>query len=126
MKISLNECKSYMSVDLFNVAKGIAKTIEKENGKENFHDECNIVARCFGMYSPEILKVTANVCGNVRVWNVYGDESQHIDIWIEMLVFDDYNKFAKIGFYLSDAWQVNGDNNDYIKEHCYSEIYKRM
>ena len=73
---------------------------------------------------PEIIKAEAHTAKNRRAWNRYGDDensSKDMDVWISGVV-ETYNKFIKIGAYLSDIWET-GDTT--YKEHIFAVEYCR-
>ena len=61
-------------------------------------------------YSIEILKASAKIAKNGRVWNVLNDHSETLDVWIEATAYVNGDGFIIIGSYLSDIWQINADN----------------
>lgn len=73
----------------------------------------------------EILKAEARIAKNCRVWNAFSDESENLDIWIEVYAFNNYDGFYEIGIYLSDVWQITGDNGDEIRSHMYINEYHK-
>ena len=48
-----------------------------------------------------------------------------LDIWLTVYAFDPFDGFYNIGVYLSDIWQLSGENADEIKSHMYIEEYTR-
>lgn len=71
-------------------------------------------------YKPEILKATASIARNKRIWNqLYcGDcESRDFDVWVEVLAKCD-NDFYEIGICLTDIWSENS-------EHMYIRVFKQ-
>lgn len=73
----------------------------------------------------EVIKSFAYVTKNCHAWNVFGDESGNIDIWIEATLFNSYSSennggvFHMIGAYLSDLWQSTGNNREELKSRMY-------
>jgi hypothetical protein len=73
---------------------------------------------------PEIIKAEAHTARNRRAWNRYGDDensSKDMDVWISGVV-ETYNKFIKIGAYLSDIWETGATP---YKEHIFAVEYCR-
>lgn len=73
-------------------------------------------------YVVEILKATATTAKNKRAWNLYGEDSGNMDIWIEATA-ETSEGFVKFGAYLSDIWQTGG--TDY-RNNMYIERYGRI
>lgn len=76
----------------------------------------------------EVLKSSASIARNGRVWNQYGDESGTLDIWIDATAYVDNgnSEFIIIGCYFSDICQLSGnyeDNQDLIS-HMYIRRFK--
>ena len=73
---------------------------------------------------PEIIKAEAHTARNRRAWNRYGDDensSKDMDVWISGVI-ETYNKFIKIGAYLSDIWETGATP---YKEHIFAVEYCR-
>lgn len=71
-------------------------------------------------YKPEVLKATASITRNKRIWNqLYcGDyESRDFDVWIEVSAKCD-NDFYEVGICLTDIWSENS-------EHMYIRVFKQ-
>lgn len=66
----------------------------------------------------EMLKASAEIAKNCRVWNAYNDESEDIDIWLKIYGLN-YSGFYEIGVYLTDIWASTGDNADELRSHMY-------
>jgi len=56
-------------------------------------------------YFVETLKAEARTAKNYRAWNLYNEESQDMDVWLEATA-ETRKGFIKIGAYLSDIWQT--------------------
>lgn len=55
----------------------------------------------------EVIKATAEVAGNGRAWNLYGDTGS-MDVWIEATA-ETWDGFIKVGAYLSDIWGTTSE-----------------
>lgn len=97
----IEECKEYDLADLAQTAARIA------GGQDSY----------------EILKATAEIAKNARVYDLYGDDSGTLDVWLEIYAFNKYIGFYDIGVYLSDIWQLDGENAAEIKKHMYLREY---
>lgn len=70
----------------------------------------------------EILKFTAEIAKNSRIWNAYGandGETKNLDVWMELYAYNKFVGFYEIGCYLTDIWQITGDNSEEIRNHFY-------
>ena len=74
----------------------------------------------------EVLKSSASIARNGRVWNLYGDGSGTLDIWIDATVCVNDNEFIIIGAYLSDIWQITGSFDQEIVSHMYIRRFKEV
>lgn len=63
----------------------------------------------------EILKAEAHTAKNCRAWNLYGEETGDMDVWVQGIVRL-YEGVAEIGAYLSDIW---GTGAKEYKHHMY-------
>ena len=72
----------------------------------------------------EILKAEAEIAKNGRIWDAYGD-TKNLDVWITVYAFNAYVGFYEIGCYLTDIWEVTGDNADQIRNRMFVLEYKR-
>lgn len=68
----------------------------------------------------DIIKADARTARNCRAWNEYG-ETQDMDVWIEAKAFT-YNCFIEVGAYLSDIWQMGGENSQV--HHIYYRVFE--
>lgn len=73
----------------------------------------------------EVLRASAKISHNCRVYNYFSDDSGTIDIWIEATVETD-SAFYKIGYYFTDAWSVSSDNHADIVSHMYIRCFKEI
>lgn len=71
----------------------------------------------------KVFEATAEISRNERIYNYYGEESEHLDIWINFVVFDDIDGVISGGAYLSDIWSLTADNKPEIVNHMYYQIY---
>ena len=66
----------------------------------------------------EVYKAEAEIAKNCRIWNQYAEDSGDIDIWINAEART-RDGFIIIGAYLSDIWQLTGDNGEEIAKYMY-------
>lgn len=72
-------------------------------------------------YCIEVLKASAITAKNCRAWNLYGEETGDMDVWIEATAKTSMG-FVEIGAYLSDIWQTGSTP---YRNHMYIQYYKR-
>lgn len=58
-----------------------------------------------GDYLQEVLKAEAHTSRNCKAWNCYDEDSQDMDVWLEVIAKTAYG-FVECGAYLSDVWQT--------------------
>lgn len=124
MKVKLTEeAKNYISVAEMPAVKQIIKDMRDDDNIIGYAQAAARVAS--GWNGFEILKAEASIAKNCRVWNQYGENTDDLDIWLDIYAFDSYAGFYEIGIYLSDVWSITGDNSDELKNYMYIEKYKR-
>lgn len=65
----------------------------------------------------EIITADAQTAKNCRAWNAYGDDTQDMDVWLNIVARTAFG-FITVGAYLSDIWQtgaVEYKNHEYIR-----------
>lgn len=70
----------------------------------------------------EILKAEAHTARNCRAWNLYGEGTGNMDVWIN-IVARTSEGFIECGAYLSDIWQSGAVE---YKQHMYIQRYGRI
>ncbi len=73
----------------------------------------------------EILKTTAEIMKNCRADDSIIEGSGDLDVWLTVYTYDSYYGFYEIGCYISDLWQVTGDNNEEIRSHMYINAFTK-
>lgn len=95
----------------------------KEDG--NLLDYLTSAARVAanGNFNFSVYDAHAFIAKNGRVSDYYTHDSGNLDIWLEGLAFDPFAGAYMIGVYLSDVYNITGDNNSEIKEHMFIREY---
>jgi hypothetical protein len=128
MKITLpKNYKQWMTVQEFENAREIIrefKGTETASFREDVQSAARVASRSNGDF--EILKMSAEIAGNARAENLYNNESGRLDIWVDAYAFDAYEGFYSFGFYLSDLWQLTGENREEIRARMYIREYKKQ
>ena len=79
-------------------------------------------------HSLEILKVSAEIAKNCRVWNYYGDDengtaSWDIDICLTIYAYTSYYGFYEVHAMLSDIWSTGDYNRDEMRSRMWVRHY---
>lgn len=126
MKVKMDKeyRRNYTLEDIDRAKMVIA--FEKENDEDTAKGwakyAVNEAAKAYDDYSVEIIKADATTAKNYRAWNLYGDGSQDMDVWVEATA-KTVNGFIEVGAYLSDIWQTGAV--DYTR-HMYTKYYKAV
>lgn len=122
MKVELTEeAKNYISVAEMPAVKQIIKDMKDDDNIIGYAQDAACVAS--GWFGFEILKAEASIAKNCRVWNLYGENTGDLDVYLDIYAFNNYAGFYKIGAYLSDIWSICEDNAEELKEHMYIRAY---
>jgi len=73
-------------------------------------------------YVVNVLTATSTMSKNCRVWDALGDGTHTLDIWTEATV-ETTNGFLKIGFYITDVWQITGLDDDDTAQYMYARYF---
>lgn len=68
----------------------------------------------------EVIRASAEIAKNCRVWDAYGEGTECMDVWVESLTKTHYG-YLELGAYLTDIWNIGGDV-DYT-EHMYTRYF---
>lgn len=128
MKVKFTaEAKKIVTVAEVPEVKKIIAYMKENETAESLKDYATMAARVASKNGCtfEILKVDAEIAKNCRAFDNYHEGSGNLDIWLTVYAFSPLNGFYNIGVYLSDIWQLSGDNTEEIKSHMYIEEYTR-
>ena len=119
MKIKMTaDSKKALTLEDAEITKEIQKLMEEDTGLRDYAEMAvNASGKSFNT-SRKIYEVTAEWARNRRIWNRYTDNSRDIDIWLNIVALTDEG-FKMIGAYLSDIWEITGDNQREIASHFY-------
>ena len=128
MKVAFTErAKKFITLEEAPKAREIIASLKEENIKDLAQTAANIAggSDTYGSDTYEILKATAEIAKNSRVNDYYDNGTGKLDVWLEIYAYNEYKGFYNIGVYLSDLWQLGGDNSDEIRKHMYLQIYTK-
>ena len=128
MKVTLEkDYRKFYTLEDLDHAKAVI-AYEKENDDGKIEEWAEMAINEAGKYSGygsntcrEILKATAHTARNCRVWDVYGDGTENMDVWIESVAETTFG-FIKAGAYLSDIWQTGGAEYGH---HMFIQIFEK-
>lgn len=126
MKVKFTaEAKKYITVAEAPHVKKIMAYMKENESDESLKDYAQIAARvASGDWNDfEILKAEAEISKNCRAHDNYHEGSGTLDIWLTIYAYNAYKGFYNIGVYLSDIWQLTGDNGEEIRSHMYIAEY---
>ena len=123
MKVAFTkEAKEIITLAQAPEAKKVIEYMKDDTGLKDYAEMAARVAG--GNDSYEILKATAEIALNADNYDVFWQGSGHLDVYLKIYAFNAYKGFFDIGVYLSDVWQICGDNTDEIKSRMYINHYK--
>ena len=123
MKVKFTaEAKKYITVaEMPHVRRIIDEMREDDSLKDYAEMAARVASRDWNDF--EILKADAEISRNCRAHDNYHEGSGNLDIWLTIYAYDPYQGFYNIGVYLSDIWQLTGDNSEEIRSHMYIAEY---
>lgn len=127
MKIAITkEAKQWITVADMPIVRRIIEDMKEDNGLKEYA-EIAIRAAVEGTYSIDILRVQAEICGNRRVWDAYGEGTKTFDFWITATAQTN-NGFVIIGANLTDIWKITGRRNDDAEytAHMYTRLFREV
>ena len=126
MRVNLEkEYKRYYTLEQLDQAKAVIATEkeDEETAKGWAVYAVNEALKGTGEYfRDEILKAEAHTARNCRAWNLYGEGTGEMDVWVEILARTSEG-FMECGAYLSDIWQSGAVE---YKQHMYIQRYGRI
>ena len=126
MKVKLTqEMKKYITMDQAPKARAIIADMKEDESTPSDYIRYAISAVYDGnSYNVEVLKAEAEIAKNCRCWNAYGEDSENLDVWVEATAYANGDEFLIIGAYLTDIWNITGDNNREIASRFYVRRFK--
>ncbi len=102
----------------------LAKRVAAESN-EGLADLVQIAADYVCGGKANVFEAKAEVAKNGRAWDLYFNGSEDFDVWIEFKAFNEFHrKFCIVGAYLSDVWQIGGDED--IKKYMYIRTFEEV
>lgn len=128
MKVTLlKEDKRYITLAEAPIVREIINDMKEDECTAADYAEYAIQAAYnHEAYGIEVLKASAKIAKNARAWNIYGDHSEKLDIWIDATAYVNGNEFIIIGAYLSDIFQLTTDNALELASHMFIRKFKEV
>lgn len=127
MKVTLlKEDKKFITLDEAPIVRRLIASMKEDESTPEEYITYAINAACDCPSGIDIMKASAKIYKNNRVWNAYSDNSGNIDIWIKATAYINGDEFVIIGAYLSDIWQISGDNAKEIASRMYIRRFKEV
>lgn len=122
MKLSLpRNLKSYTGFEV-DAMREVIESMKEDSSTVSDYAAAAIreAIRPEGGYIVEIFKATATIEGNGRIENAFSPCSLSFDVWIEATAETSFG-FVKIGAYLTDIWNIDGENAAPMYKRLYHE-----
>lgn len=128
MKVMLSrEAEKLVTLEEAPAAEEIIRHMEKEEPEACFYAEMAVRAALGGRScSIEMLRTSAQIGKNSRVWNIHGACSGSLDVWIEAFAYACPDEIIAAGAYLSDIWQITGNaaEDEKLLQHMYIRRFR--
>ena len=124
MKVAMSEeSKRVVTISEQAAAKQIIHDLRDDDSTVEAYAERAVRALCGGC--DEVFRASAEIAKNRRAWNSYADNSGELDVWINFFARADYHTIVEGGAYLTDIWNITGEETDSIHAHAYLLKYTR-
>lgn len=106
---------------MFTLAEGdLLPAINQKIKDDYVIDYVQMALRVIDMVDADVLRTVAYLARNERAANVFFTGSMNLDVWIEAYAIDRaQTRFVRIGFYLSDIWNLCSDNQDEFRKKMF-------
>lgn len=125
MKVSMSaNYKQFFTIEEVQTAKQMIKEFKEDESTVTEYAEMAARTCNFG-WIERVFEAKATIEKNRRAWNAYSDTSKSLDVWIDATV-QTSSGFLILGAYLTDIWNITGDENDEINFNMYvRKFYER-
>lgn len=129
MKVTFEkDYKRLLTLEEYDIAKRIIASMKEDESTPAEYAEyaVNAIGRAYGIFGcAKVYECSAEIAKNARARDAYDGDSRNLDIWLSGYART-LDGFIKFGAYLTDIWNLDGDNNeDIAKYNMYKEIFKR-
>ena len=118
MKVMLTaEAKKFITVSEMPIVRQMIEGLkEDENTAKEYAEMAARVA--MGGYVVKVFEASAEIAKNCRAWNNYTNNSGDLDVWVNFTALTSEG-FVMGGAYLTDIWNITGDNNEELRGHMF-------
>ena len=97
----------------------VEEALKKSNGvtKDELETLANFICKPGSI--AKVYESSAEYCKNIRIFDRYGEGSEHADVWVNAIIYDGWKHFYKAGAYLSDIWEITGHSDEHLKAHMF-------
>ena len=116
--------KNYKETFTINDVEQMKKVIDHYN-KDDPEAVKYAIESLESLFKGKAITNEAEAALNSRIYNAHETNSGNVDIWITATIYSDFeSKFYIVGAYITDIWNITGDNNDEIKSYMYIREFK--
>ena len=107
-----------------------AKNVQKQLKEYNATPDLETLAHFFGSAAPD--RYAVEIAKNCNVYEQYGAGTGCLDVWITVTLPETYSAehharvIFKVGAYLSDIWQIGGEDESELKSRMYIRKFVEM
>ena len=134
MKVRITkEAKSWLTLAEAPAANAIIRSMKED--ESDAKEYATMAVNCIGSacghtnWCTRVLEADAEIDGNYRIWDAYssefGKESGRLDVWISFTARTTEG-YIEGGAYLTDIWNITGDNQDELASHMYYRRYEEV
>lgn len=126
MKVSISkESKKIISLEEAPIAKAIVDSFSDDSCSVAEYARMAVNVACSRRESClKVFEATAIVSRNCRAWDRIIDGSKDLDVWIEATA-QTTDGFYIIGAYISDIWEITGDNKEEIRNRMFIQHFTK-
>lgn len=128
MKVQMKDARAYVTVAEMPTVRQMINDFKADTSTAAEYAEMAVRAITHGNVT-KILDASAEISGNIRVWNHYTENSEHLDVWIKftaMIGINGLDGFVMGGAYLSDIWELTGLDDSEIVSRMYVRQFKEV
>ena len=131
MKVKITkEAKQWLTLAEAPAAQSIIRDMKEDawGAKEYAVMAVNCIGNAIGKHynwCSKVLEADAEIAGNRRIWNAYDENSGRLDVWVNFTARTT-DGFIEGGAYLTDIWNITGENQPELAGHMYYRRYEEV
>lgn len=125
MKVTLpKDYRRTFTLEELDIAREIIRDMKDDDGTPAWYAEVAVDhwLQKKDDFKQEVIRASAVIAKNCRVWDAYGDGTGCMDIWVEA-VAKTWGGYLELGAYLTDIWNIGGDAD--FTQHMYAQYFTR-